>query len=156
MNNESQKPWLNSDGSPKSDQELREICKDWGPSVWEEYLTNIEVTQKEDTLVSSSNLDKFSAQECAGLLFSLASEEQFPLLKAALNSCIRELPTKQRRVIHQYYWEGKTIGEIARLSGVSKQAIQKTMKAALERLKVSLTRGVIQSKVEALKEVLSA
>ena len=134
---------------------MKEICKDWGPTVWEEYLATLEIAQKEIS-VGSQRIDKFSAQECAGLLFSLAGEEQFPLLKAALNSCIRELPAKQRRVIHQYYWEGKTIGEIARSNGVSKQAIHKTMKAAIERLKLSLTRGVIQNKVQALKEILSA
>ena len=47
MNSENKKPWLNNDGSQKSDQELKEICKDWGPTVWEEYLATLEIAQKE-------------------------------------------------------------------------------------------------------------
>ena len=41
------KPWLFPDGTPKTEKEIKEFCKDWSPSVWEDYLKTLEVDQEE-------------------------------------------------------------------------------------------------------------
>lgn len=156
MRNSQQKPWLNEDGSTKSDEELREISPNWGESVWEKYLSTFEVKQKEDSVLSPSIIDTFSADECAGLLFSLASEEKHLFLKVALNVCIRELPPRQREIILGYYWDGKTVNEMAASMGISTQAVYKAMRVALAKLKASLTSGSMQKRMMAAREILAS
>ena len=156
MRNSQQKPWLNEDGSTKSDEELREISSNWGDSVWEKYLSTFEVKQKEDSVLSSAIVDSFSAEECAGLLFSLASEEKHRFLKVALNVCIRELPPRQREIILSYYWDGKTVAEMATSMGISTQAVYKAMRVALAKLKASLTSGSMQKRMIAARKILAS
>lgn len=156
MSNQQAKPWLNEDGSVKSEEEIKNICQAWGPSVWNEYLESLEVSQKEDSVFSPSIMDTFSAEECAGLVFSMASEEKYPLLKVALNACIRQLSPKQREIIHQYYWNGKTLHEIASEMGITRQSVYKSMKAARLKLKALLTSGSIQKRIVAAKEMLAS
>ena len=72
MSHSQKKPWLNEDGNIKSEKELKEVYPNWGSSVWNEYLESLEVSQKEDSVLSPSIMDTFSAEECAGLVFSMA------------------------------------------------------------------------------------
>ena len=156
MHNSQQKPWLNDDGSTKSVEELKEVCSNWGKSVWEKYLSTFEVKQKENTVLSPSIIESFSADECAGLLFSLAREEKHLFLKVALNVCIRELSPRQREIILGYYWDGKTINAMAASMGISTQAVYKAMRIALAKLKASLTSGSMQKRMMAAREILAS
>lgn len=52
------KPWLNEDGSTKSDAELREIC-----SGWEKYLSTFEVSQRENFVLTPSVIYTFSTEK---------------------------------------------------------------------------------------------
>ena len=155
MHNSQQKPWLNNDGSTKSVEELKEVCSNWGESVWEKYLSTFDVKQKENSVLSPSIIESFSANECAGLLFSLASEEKNICLKVALNICIRELSPRQREIILGYYWDGKTVNAMAASMGISTQAVYKAMRVALAKLKASLTSGSMQKRMMAAREILA-
>ena len=150
------KPWLNEDGSVKSDAELQEVKKNWQPSVWREYLDSLEVGRREEYVLPPAEMDAFSAEECAELLFSMAGEERHHLLKVALKSSIRQLTPKQRKVIIGYYWEDKTVAEIAADMGVTTQSVYKTMKISLSKLKASLTSGSLRKRIMAVKEILVA
>ena len=141
------KPWLNEDGSVKSDAKIRKAGQQWPPSVWEAYLSTFEVGRREEDVLSPAEMDNFSAEECAGMLFSMAEEEKHPLFKVVLNACIRELTTRQRNVIIAHYWDGKTITEIAASTGVSKQTISRTMQKALKNLKTNLTDTSFQRRI---------
>lgn len=156
MSNSQQKPWLNDDGSIKSDAELREAGQNWPQSVWREYLATLEVGRREEYVLSSSEMDTFSAEGCAGLLFSMASEERHHLLKVALNACILELTPRQRDIVIARYWKGKTITEIASATGTSKQSVSKTMKKALSEIKMHLTSGAIRKRVQIAQGLLAS
>ena len=153
MKNVQERPWLNDDGSIKSTEEIKRICQSWTPQIWNEYLGTLEVAQKEDYTLSPSIMETFSPQESVELMFSMASEEQYPFLKVALKACIEELSPKQREIIRQYYWEQKTIVQIAENLGTSKQAVSKRMKTALSNLKEKLESGLVQRKVMAAKDM---
>ena len=142
------KPWLNEDGSVKSDAEIRKAGQQWPPSVWQKYLATLEVERrKEDSVLPPYEMDMFSAEERISLVFSMAEEESYPLFKVVLNACIRELTPRQRNVIIGRYWKGKTITEIAASTGVSKQAVSKTMQKAMKNLKANLTDISFQRRV---------
>lgn len=156
MHNSQQKPWLNDDGSIKSDAEMRAAGKNWPESVWKEYLATLEVGRREEYVLSSYEMDTFSAAECAGMLFSMASEEKHHLLKVALNACILELTPRQRDIIIARYWENKTITEIAIATGTSKQSVSKTMKKALSEIKMHLTSGAVRKRVQVAQGLLAS
>ena len=72
------KPWLNKDGNVKSNTELRKAGQQWPSSVWEKYLATLEVGRREEDVLSPAEMDTFSAEKCAGVLFSMASKKKYP------------------------------------------------------------------------------
>lgn len=148
------KPWLNEDGSFKSEAEFRRIAHFLRPGVWNEYLAALVESEREDHPLSPLMIDTFPTEECAKLLFTVAGEEKYSCFKIALKSCVRELPPRQRDIISARYESNKTITEIAADMEISRQAVFKSMKIALSKLKESLTSGTIQRRVIAVKELL--
>ena len=148
------KPWLNGDGSVKSDAELRKEGRQWPPSVWEDYLATLEVRRKEDIVLPPSVMDKFSSQKHIRALFAMTDDH--PLLKLVLNTCVHKLTPKQRRVIVSRYWHGKSITEIAKEVGISKQAVSKTTHKALTNLKASMTDASFVRQVVLVNKTLAA
>ena len=156
MRNSQQKPWLNEDGRNKTDAELKKITPNWKPGVWEEYLTTLEVRRKEDSILPPSEMDTFSTEQHISLMFSMASEQSYPLLKVVINACTHELTPRQRDVVIRHYWNDETIAEIAASMGVSKQSVHKTMQTALSKIKTNLTSGSFQRRIIAVKEMLAS
>ena len=141
------KPWLNEDGSVKSDAEIRKVGRQWPPSVWQKYLATLEVRREEEVVLPPSEMDALSTEAHISLMFAMASGEKHKLLNVVLDACIRELTPRQRSLIVGRYWEGKTITEMAANMGVSKQTTSKTMKKALANLKANFTNPSFQRKV---------
>jgi DNA-directed RNA polymerase specialized sigma24 family protein len=50
-------------------------------------------------------------------------------------SSLRELPARERDILGKYYWERKTMGQIAGEMGMSRQRVQQILAAALEVLR---------------------
>lgn len=150
------KPWLNEDSNVKSDVELQEACHNWPPDVWREYLSSFEVRRREEVVLPPAEIDEFSAEECADMLFSMAVEEKHHLLKLAINACIRGLAPRQREVIMSHFWDGKTVAEMAVSMGISQQSVRKTMKTALLKLKASLTSGALRKRIVIAQKLLVA
>ena len=150
------KPWLNKDGSVKSDAELRKVGQQWPPSVWEAYLATLEVGRRKEDVLSPAEMDTFSAEKCAGVLFSMASKKKYPLLKFALNASICMLSPRQKEVIVSHYWGGKTVAEIAASMGISQQSVRKTMKTALSKLRACLTSGSMLKQIMIIKKMTAS
>ena len=151
------KPWLNEDGSVKSDAEIRKAGEQWPPSVWEAYLTTLEVRRRKgDVILPHIKMASFSTEQHISTVFSMANKQNLPLLKVMLNACIRELTPRQRDVIIRHYWDGKTITEIAASMRVSKQSVSKTMKTALAKIKTNFTSGSFRRQAMAAREMLAS
>ena len=60
-----------------------------------------------------------------------------------LHSIIKKLPSKQRKRVIKYYYHGLTYEEIARIDSCSYQAVQKSIKNALEKIKVEILGCII-------------
>lgn len=156
MSSQQTKPWLNKDGSIKSEEELKEVSQGWGLDAWNEYLQNFEVAQREDTLQSPQEIENFTAKECTGVLFSMASEERYAPLKHALRGCISKLTYTQQQFIVKFYWEGLSIPRIAVEHGVSRQAVSKTLRVAREQIKKELKSGSIKKMTELAKTLMAS
>ena len=147
MHKSQQKPWLNEDGSVRSDTEIRKAGQDWPSSVWEAYLSTLEVGRREEDVLSPAEMDALPTEAHISVMFAMASGEKHQMLSIVLDACIRELTPRQRSLIVGHYWEGKTITEMAANMGVSKQTVSKTMKKALANLKANFTNPSFQRRV---------
>ena len=150
------KPWLNDDGSVKSDAEIRKAGQQWPSSVWEAYLSTLEVRREEKVVLPSIEMDEFSKEEGIGMLFSMASAEKYPRLKFALNASIHTLSPRQREIIVSHYWGGKTVAEIAVSMGVTEQSVRKVMKIALLKLRACLTNSSLMKQAMQVKKMIAA
>ena len=150
------KPWLNEDGSVKSDAKIRKAGQQWPPSVWEAYLATLEVKRQEDVVLPPTEIDEFPKEEGIGMLFSMASAKKYRLLKFALNASIHTLSPRQREVIVSHYWGGRTVAEIAASMGVTEQSVRKTMKTALLKLRECLTNSSLMKQAMLVKKMMAS
>ena len=150
------KPWLNEDGSVKNDAEIRKAGENWPSSVWEKYLTTLEVEREEKVVLPTIEMDEFSKEEGIGMMFSMASAKKHPRLKFVLNASIHTLSPRQREIIVSHFWDGKTVAEIAASMGVSQQSVRQNMKTALLKLRACLTSRSLMKQVMHVKKMIAA
>ena len=130
------KPWLNADGSMKSDEELKSICQTWKPSQWEEYLSTIEGAQVEMPISQlTADDEKERAQELAVNIFDYIIESKNVHLKSVISEAISSLTPRQLQVVRKVYWERKSYAQAAKELGVGKSTIQNIHIQALGRLR---------------------
>ncbi len=71
-----------------------------------------------------------------------SNSRQINLMKKALLKAIdSELTERQRQMVTAYYFEGKTVTEIAKDHGLSKSTVSRHLSRARERLKGALKYG---------------
>ncbi len=149
-------PWLNEDGSLKSDAELRQVGQQWPPRVWEAYLATLEVGRREEDVLPPAKMDAFSTEKYAGMLFSMANHKKYRLLKFALNASISTLSPRQKEIIVSHYWGDKTVAELALSLGVTEQSVRKTIKTALAKLRVCLTNAPLLKQIMLVRKMLAS
>ena len=64
-------------------------------------------------------------------------------LKTVILSALKELETKTQRVLLKFYFQGKSISQIAEEEGLSQTAVKSQLKRGREKLKKELERGGI-------------
>ena len=98
------KPWLTPNGKMKSSSEIKRICNDWKPGIWEEYLQHIEKPQKDLLFENPLNSENFSQEDHDEHQESIDSAMEYPLLKEKLVQAIKDLSIKQQTVLHEIYF----------------------------------------------------
>lgn len=145
-----EKPWLNADGSTKSEKEIREICQTWKPSVWEEYLETFEVGQEELPMrpkTVEGVLDSLDPKDLAAGIFSYSEELQLGHFKPFVSRAVKTLTQRQYIVLKKIYWHQQSLAKIAQELGVSKSAVHKTHRAALKKLRQLIPEMAIREKL---------
>ena len=140
----SKKPWLNANGTKKSEEAIKKSCKDWNSSVWEEYLKTIEVNQREVPL-SPALIEEYSQEEHDDFCHSLPTSQEFPFLKKHLFDAVRELTPKQQKVLTGLFLEELKLREVGEMMGVSPYAVARIRDRALKSLGSILIRRVSES-----------
>jgi RNA polymerase sigma factor (sigma-70 family) len=131
-------PWLNSDGTRKTDDELRALSKTWGPSIWEKYLESIEVAPTELLAHYGHSIEETAVEDGVRILFSLSSESMFPHLRAAVNVALSRLTPRQYEMLKLHFYERKSQPEIANILGISRSTVRDGIHAALQRMRTIL------------------
>jgi RNA polymerase sigma factor (sigma-70 family) len=65
-----------------------------------------------------------------------------PDLLEHMTHALEQLTEPERRLIHQLFWDGQSVGELARVSGVSQELLRKRKSRALHKLRVYLEECV--------------
>ena len=148
-----EKPWLNKNGSQRTEGEIKELCKDWSMEEWESYLSDTEPPARETTIFSPEIMDNYSAEEYANVAFAMASDEKYELLKTALRAAIKELTNKQQQTINMYYCDGLPVAEIARRMKVHRKTVDRTLASAVENLREKFIDGSIHRKIKLSRDL---
>ena len=92
------KPWLNEDGSSKSDTELRVVSRNWHPDVWDEYLSLFDVQRQESVVLPPVEIDKFSSEEAV----QLSDEIDESLAEECVNILLSTVGGEEKFLIANY------------------------------------------------------
>lgn len=137
------KPWLNDDGSHKSDEEIKQDCSRWGPTVWEEYLQTLEPEEEEFLFDEAIECENYSIEEHTDYFQDLFSNREFPVLKNRLIGFLRELTPKQQKVIKLIYWEDKKLREVAEIMNCGTSAVFDLKDRALKKLGKHFLKNIV-------------
>ena len=126
-----EKPWLKSDGTHKSDREIKRSCKDWSPSVWENYLRTVEIEQEEILLDDPLLTEEYSQEEHDLYCRSVFDVKDLPNLKEALLQAFEGLTSKQKQVLNQIFFEKMNLREVGYCIGISSHGVARIRDRAL-------------------------
>ena len=145
------KPWINEDGSLKTEDEIKLLCKEWPPSVWEEFLSTLEVEQEELLFDEAVDVESYSETEHDRYYRNVFDRGSLPSFKDQLISVIKTLTHKQQKVLYQFYWEDKNLREIGELNGTCTSSVAELRDKALKKIAVALVEKIVPLTVMSFK-----
>ena len=148
-----QKPWLKSDGTLKSTEELKICSQTWPPSVWEKYLKTLEGELKEILLDDPIFIEELSRDEYKTNFQDLFSVQEFPVLKRYLLDAIKELTPKQQKVLNRFFMDRMNLLEIGNSMGISSSAVSQIRDRALKKLSWIFLENITLKKTKTQKKV---
>ncbi len=149
------KPWLNADGTKKSEKEILKISKTWSPEVWNLYLDADVGTLQDEELVFIPDMNSELISQGAELLEYLRENQHYEIIKDAFDLALDELSRAERKVIKKLFWEDIPTQQLADELKTSEGNIRVIKSRALRKLqallpsqefKQKLTRHKIQIK----------
>ncbi len=105
------RPWLTSSEVERSTQELKEICKSWGPETWEAYLKWYEMSFRE-VLVKTEHYE-ILGERVSQSIFELYGYDTCPKLQSFCEQILSTLTPVQEIALRSTYLHGKTVRQIA-------------------------------------------
>ena len=135
------KPWLDQNGKALSDAVLKEVSRTWSAETWEEYLLSLEGRVRTEDELSIPDL---AAVDCA-VTCSLAdlqpNTDHFPdEFLECVKQAVENLPARERGIIEEEIYFGKSQRETAEKLGISRSVTRKQRKRAQGRLAARLAR----------------
>ena len=147
-------PWLKEDGTPKSETEIKESCKNWSPSTWEAYLQTLEVEQKEIIVDNPLELEEYSQEEHDKYSNILGNRRDFPILQKHLLEAMKSLTFKQQKVLHNLFWKKMMLREVGEEIGITTSSVALLRDRALKQLGAFLVDNLLSmSRKEPKEEV---
>lgn len=118
-------PWLNDDGSFKSDEEIQSLGKNWSAETWDSYLkVNVGDVEAEDhDLVFFPFVDTETVNFGAELLKTLRTQDDYENLPEAFEFALTFLSDREAQVIRMRYLKELSQEEISERLGVGLNSI---------------------------------
>jgi len=150
------KPWLNTDGTYKNDEELKIISKDWSAKTWEVYLDSLESRRTETLLPEPNSMDDFSDEQCFKQVISFLSDRNYPNVRRAILIALGYLSRRERQVLVKKYWENKGYKTISKELGITKDSARVYIDRGLKKMKSLLLKGIFKNEVTLSKLITEA
>lgn len=145
------KPWLDDKGQPLPDEQIKVVCQNWNPQIWEDYLSTIEGKQTELLLDNPTLIESFSQDDYNKSISNLVDKKDFPNLKAFFSEVLKRLPSNQHLVLHHIFWENMSIQNIAQEMGASRQSVEATRDRAFKKLSRALLQAISKDSQKDIK-----
>ena len=147
-------PWLNSDGSRKTDSEISKLGESWSAETWDSFLKDDVGTVGYDAdTVSFPYMDTPTIASSSDLVKYLQNLDQYENLEEYLGYAIKTLSKREREFVELKYWKGMTQAEIARKFNVKDNTVSTIRRRALAKLKKCLCSDEFKQNVKALKSL---
>ena len=143
-------PWINSDGSMKSLNELKLLSSNWSFEIWEEYLRTVEVIGKEQPQCNQY-IDRTALESFIHYVSSTPKSKQRPLVKKAVKNAISSLTVNEFKIYQLLFKYELTPLEVAKKLSVNRGSITCYRGRIFEKVKKALIESNISMPYEALK-----
>ncbi|NRA63411.1 MAG: sigma-70 family RNA polymerase sigma factor [Pseudobacteriovorax sp.] len=135
------KPWLNEDGSEKTQAELKEIVKTWGADTWADYIAYLDENEPklQEFFLHENQIKDISEgiQQVESVFARLKTRGEDGFSKL-VRSAVEQLPPRQRQVIKSKYYENLTYKKIGEKLGIATPSVQTHHDRAIAKLKEKL------------------
>jgi RNA polymerase sigma factor (sigma-70 family) len=128
----SEKPWLNQNNQPISDDLLKIVSKGWSSKTWEKYLNWYE-TPLQEAQISTKAYD-FISDNLEESVFKTSHVIDYKA-KSIVQNLLKHLTIKQRQILELIYYKNYTEREIANKFNISRSVVKSTKKKALTKLR---------------------
>ena len=155
-NKQNLEPWLNKDGSCKSDAEIKILGKSWSQATWHKYLDVSVGTLKDDRLVFFPFMDTETIKDGKELLDYFQERNYYPNLRFAFKLAINELSKDEITILKGYFFKGKSIAQLANELNRTSENVRKIKNRALRKIKESLLSARFRKKLRLLKKLQQA
>ena len=151
IKNLNETPWLNKDGSFKSDAEIIKLKKTWGKETWQRYLDADVGTVEDENLVFFPYMDTETMSEGSEFLAFLQRRRHHPNVHFALEMAFDGLSRAEKSVLEKYFWKEKTHSEIAKKLKISSSTVRVLKGRAIKKLKKILLSEKFTRKLHSKK-----
>ncbi len=133
-------PWLDQNGKILSDEQIKSVSKNWTSETWESFLNS---TVERELSAHEVLSDKYE-----GLCEQLTETNWGPArrlpqgVQKEINSSVRRLEERPRKIVRLQYWEDKSVREIAKIEALSFARIQQIKIISLNQIKDFLTNAL--------------
>ena len=139
-------PWLDKNGTPKSDEEIKKVSPFWSKGTWEDYLSTLDKQQEEYLFNNPKAVENLSAKECAKFIMSIdMAKKGLDRIKILAKICLHELSQRELEVLKKIFFEKKSERQIAKELGISRNSIKTLKYRGIRKIKQLIaTRGFYQ------------
>lgn len=143
-------PWLNDDGSFKSDEEIQSLGKSWSAETWDSYLkVNVgDVEAEAQDLVFFPFVDTETVNFGTELLKTLRTQDDYENLPEAFDFALTFLSDREAQVIRLRYLKELSQEEISERLGVGINSIKSFRRKGLKKLRHLLPSEQFRTKYQ--------
>ena len=136
------RPWINDDGSRKSDAEISRLGQFWDEKTWEKFLDEeVGKITRSGRLARGVDLDEFSEDEFRIHKREFSHGVANLNLAAVFQAAFQGLNPKERFVLKRYFWDESKLKDIAEEMGISPSTVRTVKGRAVKKL-----NGILSSK----------
>lgn len=139
------KPWLNENGVRRSDEEIRRLAEKWGDKTWEDFLKDTVEKPLSDTLIAGFDYETIEAK-VRETYQGMVSTNFRPDLSGLVEMLLRHLTIRERKVIQEIFWFGKSQHEVAHELHLTRSAVRNYQNRALKKMGDFIVRNILVPK----------